>query len=386
MASRLKNVLDPVIPTVAEWISQSPGTISLGQGVAYFPPPKEIFDIVSNPEKYNQAHLYGPCFGLPDLIDTIHRKLQSDNHINIVHEDNFVMVTAGSNMAFSHVVQAIGDPGVEIILPSPFYFNHHMAITLAGMNPMTTAVRSNFQLDIEAIESSITPKTKAIVTVSPNNPTGAVYPKSDILRINNLCRRHNIFHISDEAYEYFTFDKNDHFSPGASQSATEHTISLFSLSKSYGFAGWRIGYLVAPSRLKQALQKIQDTHLISPPFITQIAAKKAIDIGKNYPARHHAEIEKTRNLFLDIFNQNAHICDSPISQGAFYLLVKFKTDFTPEELSKTLIDKNKIAALPATTFGLTKDTFLRFSFGAIAPHLRDVAANQLNDALNAIQN
>jgi aspartate/methionine/tyrosine aminotransferase len=128
----------------------------------------------------------------------------------------------------------------------------------------------------ELIEAAITPRTKAVVTVSPNNPTGAVYPESALREVNRICRERGVYHIHDEAYEYFTYGNARHFSPGSIAGSADHTISIFSLSKSYGFASWRIGYQVIPDHLFGAVNKVQDTVLICPPVVSQYAAVGAM--------------------------------------------------------------------------------------------------------------
>src|SRR5262245_64225268 len=155
-----------------------------------------------------------------------------------------VMVTAGGNMAFVHAILAITQPGDEVILPVPFYFNHEMAIQMADCAAVRVPTDDRYQLNLDAIRRAITPRTRAIVTVSPNNPTGAVFPEAALREVNDLCAHHGLFHISDEVYEYFTYGSAAHASPGAFDGAHAHTISMFSLSKAYGFAGWRIGYMV----------------------------------------------------------------------------------------------------------------------------------------------
>ena len=117
-----------------------------------------------------------------------------------------------------------------------------------------------YQLQPALISEAITPRTRAVVTISPNNPTGAGYPEADLREVNELCRARRIYHISDETYEYFTYGGARHFSPGSL--GGEHTISLFSLSKAYGFASWRIGYMTIAESLFESIKKIQDTILI----------------------------------------------------------------------------------------------------------------------------
>jgi aspartate/methionine/tyrosine aminotransferase len=150
-----------------------------------------------------------------------------------------------------------------------------MAVRMLNCVPVTVLTDDNFQLQLESLRSAITDKTRAIVTVSPNNPSGAVYPEATLRAVNQLCKEQGLYHISDEAYEYFTYGDATHFSPASILEAESHTISLFSLSKAYGFASWRIGYLVFPEALLPSMLKVQDTNLICPPLITQYAAMGA---------------------------------------------------------------------------------------------------------------
>jgi aspartate/methionine/tyrosine aminotransferase len=254
-SARVAAVQAPVIPIVAGWIRETPGTISLGQGVvSYGPPPEAVASLAS----FGGAladHRYGPVEGLPPLVRRLEAKLRDENDIDVTRGVR-VVVTAGGNMAFINAILAIADPGDEIILPVPFYFNHDMAIVLAGCRTVPVATRPDYQLDLDALARAITPRTRAIVTVSPNNPSGAVYPEADLRAVNELCRVHGIYHVHDEAYEYFTYDE-PHRSPGGLSGAEGHTISMFSLSKAFGFASWRIGYMTIPEALFDAVNKIQ---------------------------------------------------------------------------------------------------------------------------------
>ena len=207
-----------------------------------------------------------PVEGQPDLLAILRDKLTRENGIAL--DGRKVVVTSGGNMAFLNAVLAITDPGDEVILPIPFYFNHEMALTVIGCRAVGVRTDARYQLDLAALRAAITARTRAIVTISPNNPTGAVYPEADLRAVNALCAEHGIVHVTDEVYEYFTYDDARHYSPGRDASSRAHTISLFSLSKAYGFASWRIGYMVVPDELFDAVNKIQDTNLICPPVVS----------------------------------------------------------------------------------------------------------------------
>ncbi len=187
-------------------------------------------------------------------------------------------------MAFFNAVLAIADPGDEIILLAPYYFNHEMALAMLNCRARVVPLDRDYQIDIEAVRGAVNEKTRAVVTISPNNPSGAVYPRAALTAINALCRERGLYHIHDEAYEYFIYDGAEHFSPGSLPGAGEHTISLYSLSKAYGFASWRIGYMVAPEPMFEAIRKAQDTILICPPVVSQYAATGRARCASRIPA------------------------------------------------------------------------------------------------------
>ncbi len=358
-------VQDPMIPIVGDLIAKHPGTISLGQGVVHYPPPHEVFEAVRALEKDPEAHAYQSVRGIQTLTDEIERKLKSDNHIRVQHGRNRIIVTAGGNMAFNNALLAIADPGDEVILLSPYYFNHQMAIEMASCRTVPVATDDHHQPDIERIRLAITPRTRAIVTVSPNNPTGAVYSRTVLCEINDLCRDAGLYHISDEAYEYFTYEDARHFSPGSLQGSAGHTISLFSFSKSYGLASWRVGYMVAPRHLLSALEKIQDTILICPPVVSQVAALGALRAGSAYCRKFIADIAQVRRLCLDRLRDLERHCQMPPAKGAFYLLLHLETDLPAMEVVERLIRQYQVAVIPGTAFGLHAGCYIRIAYGAL---------------------
>ncbi|HET9368726.1 MAG TPA: aminotransferase class I/II-fold pyridoxal phosphate-dependent enzyme, partial [Vicinamibacterales bacterium] len=297
-SARLAGVQTPVIPIVSRWIAETPGTLSLGQGIVSYGPPAEALEAARQRAIGGADHRYGPVEGEADLVAALEAKLAAENHIQVKPHSR-VVVTAGGNLAFMNAVLAIADPGDEFILPTPYYFNHEMAITMASARVVGVPTRGDRQLDADAIAAAVTPRTRAVVTVSPNNPTGAVYPESDLRAVNALCARHGLVHIHDEAYEYFRYDDAAHFSPGSIEGAAGHTISLYSFSKAYGMAGWRMGYMVAPAELWEAINKIQDTILICPPAVSQAAARAAIAGGPAYARNALPTLDAMRRLMYE---------------------------------------------------------------------------------------
>src|SRR5688572_6319768 len=361
---RMQAVQAPIIPIVAEWIRSCPGTISLGQGVvSYGPPPSaaaQIARFLADP----QNNKYKPVVGIPELLELLKAKLAAENGTRI-GEDREVVVTAGGNMAFINAVLAITDPGDEIILQTPYYFNHEMAVTMAGCRPVLVGTDDQYQLRPEAIARAVTPKARAIVTISPNNPTGAVYDETSLREVNRLCAQHGLYHIHDEAYENFTYDGVKHFSPGSIPDSEAHTISLYSLSKAYGFASWRIGYMVAPSHLLESIRKIQDTILICAPVISQFAAIGALQAGRAYCEEKLGPIVEVRRIVLNALRELEGICTVPKADGAFYFLLRLHRQADPMQLTERLIRQHGVAVIPGTAFGIHEGCYLRVAYGAL---------------------
>ena len=369
---RLGAVQSPVIPIVGRWTAETPGTISLGQGVVSYPPPPQAIAAARAFGDTLQDHRYGPVEGLAPLVDALERKLARENGIVVRPFDGApgrprsrVLVTAGGNQAFMNAVLAITDPGDAVILPTPYYFNHEMAVVMAGARAVGVPTRTDYQLDLDAIASAIDSTTRAVVTVSPNNPTGAVYPEADLRAVNALCRSRGLFHIHDEAYEYFSYGGARVFSPGAIADAAEHTISLFSLSKAYGMASWRIGYMVVPEALNDAVHKIQDTILICPPAASQHAAQAALQVGRSYAEAHVAGLDRTRRTIYDALTTAGLPCDVPETEGAFYYLIRVHTALDSMTLVERLIKEHRVATIPGSAFADSSPCSVRISYGAL---------------------
>jgi aspartate/methionine/tyrosine aminotransferase len=380
---RLAAVQAPVIPIVGRWTAETPGTISLGQGVVSYQPPPQAIAAARVFGDTLQDHRYGPVEGLPALVDGIEQKLARENGI-AVRPRSRVLVTAGGNQAFMNAILAITDPGDAVILPTPYYFNHEMAIVMAGARAVGVPTRADYQLDLEAIASAVDSTTRAVVTVSPNNPTGAVYPEADLRAVNELCRSRGLFHIHDEAYEYFSYGHARVFSPGAIADAAEHTISLFSLSKAYGMASWRIGYMVIPEALNDAVHKIQDTILICPPAASQHAALAALEVGRAHAHQHVAGLDRTRRLIYDQLTQPGMPCDVPSVEGAFYYLVRVHAALDSMTLAERLIKEHRVATIPGSAFADSAPCSVRISYGALDADSVIEGIHRLVDGLRAL--
>jgi aspartate/methionine/tyrosine aminotransferase len=384
---RLRAVQSPIIPVIADLIRANPGTISLGQGVVGYGPPREAFAEIERFCADPANHKYQPVAGIAPLLVAIEKTLAAENNIRTgAAHGNRVMVTAGGNQAFLNAVFAIADPGDEFILPTPYYFNQEMAVTMANCRPVLVPTDANHQLDVAALRAAITPRTRAIVTVSPNNPSGAVYPGEMLRAVNALCAEQGIFHISDEAYQHFTYDDARHFSAASLPGSAAHTISLFSLSKSYGFASWRIGWMVFPEKLEAAMRKIQDTLLICPPVISQYAAIGALAAGANFVKEKLRGIAGVRAIVQHELAAlvSDGVCEVPRAQGAFYFLLRVRSELPPTTLAERLVREHRVAVIPGNAFGLDRGCHLRVAYAALEKEMVAEGVGRLVRGLRAV--
>ena len=369
-AYRMEGVDTPIIPTIAAFVRNNPGTISLGQGVVNYGPPPQAIAALPSLMGDGSLHKYLGVSGHPGFIEAIHNKLAQENQIKL-GTDAMVMVTAGSNMAFLNSVLAVADPGDEFILPMPFYFNQEMAIRMCGCIPVPVPTHADWSLDVAAMAAAITPRTRAILTVSPNNPTGAVYSEASLRAVNALCAQHGLYHFSDEAYEYFTYEGAKHFSPASIPGAMKHTLSFYSMSKNYGMASWRVGYVVFPANLFDAMNKVQDTNLICAPMPSQLLALEAIKLGRNWVEPKVKALSEVRQTVYKTLEGLGDLVQFPQTQGAFYVLMKLPglaQGIQAIEFNRVMTEKFKVASIPGFAFGLTNTqeaNYQRLSYGAL---------------------
>jgi aspartate/methionine/tyrosine aminotransferase len=373
----------PIVSVIGGLIRQVPGTISLGQGVVHYGPPTAALDAVRGALTDASTHEYQDGAGLPALVEQLAVKLRAENGIDVTRGTR-IMVTAGANMAFVHAVFAITAPGDEIILNVPFYFNHEMAIQMADCTAVRVATDDRYQPRLDALRAAITDRTRAIVTVTPNNPSGAVFSEEALREINALCRDRGIYHIADEVYEYFTYGSARHVSSGSFPGAESHTIAMYSLSKAYGFAGWRIGYMTYPEHLDEAMAKSQDTIVVCAPVASQVAAIAALELGRAYCEPHVRELAAIRDIVLSQLSALAPRVSVPAADGAFYLLLKVETAQDPMTIAERLIREHKVAVIPGPAFGMSDGCYFRVAYGALQKDTVAEGIGRLVGGLRAI--
>jgi len=370
----------PIVKLIAD--SNVPSDIvDLGQGVPFYGPPKEAILAATRALDKESGFKYSPDAGIGSLREAIARKLASENGVE-ADPGKSIMVTAGANQAFVNAILCITRPGDYVLVLSPYYFNHVMGIELAGCKPIVVDADRNYQPLVERIGERITKRVKAIVLVSPNNPTGAVYAKDAIKEIGTLCAENDLYFITDETYEHFVYDDAQHVSALELDKGIEHTISLFSFSKSYGMSGYRIGYAVFPKHIYNEMLKVQDTLTICAPSPLQVAAEAAMKLGAAYPRQFIPRIEKVRRIFIERLS-GLESAEMPVTKGSFYFLLRLKTKKNDWDIAKKLIEKHGVITIPGGIFG-TSQPALRVAYANVDERLAEEGISRLTRGLKEV--
>lgn len=275
-------------------------------------------------------------------------------------EASDILVTTGGSEAITIALQTCLNPGDEIIIPEPFYANYNGFACSAGVvvKPILSSIDDGFSLpDIASFEKLITEKTKAIAICNPNNPTGYLYSRTELEALRELCLKHDLFLLSDEAYREFCYDGREFVSPMHLEGLEEHAILLDTVSKRYSACGARLGCLVTKNKnVWQAALKFAQARL-SPPGIAQIGAEAAIDTPQSYFDAVKAEYTARRNTLVEGLNRIEGVfCPTP--GGAFYVMARLPIDdsekFCQWVLEHFSLNNETVMMAPATGFYSTE--------------------------------
>ncbi len=305
----------------------------LNIGQPDIPTPEVFYKDIDN---YSEKVLsYGPSDGLPEMKEAMVNYFAKYN-IPLTPEN--IVVTCGGSEAVNFAFDVVGDPGDEVIIPEPFYTNYNGYACLSSMNiiPVETKAEEGFHLPSMAeIEKKITAKTRAIMICSPNNPTGTVFTKAEILGLGKLVKKHNLFLIADEVYKEFTYDGEKHFSVLELEGLDDRTIVVDSISKRYSACGARIGAVICRNKeVIHAILKFAQARLC-PPTLEQIGAIGAYKLPLEYFKDIQAEYQKRRDVLYNILTSNKDIVlQKP--KGAFYIMAKIPVDDS-EEFAKWML-------------------------------------------------
>lgn len=343
--------------------------VKFGAGEPDFDTPDHIKSAAV--EALNQGFTkYTPVAGITELREAIVDKFERDNGLS--YEANQVIVSCGAKHTIYNILQAICNPGDEVIFAAPYWVSYIEMVKLADATPIVinTTPDQNFALTPDQIKSAVTEKTKAIIICSPSNPTGTTYSTESLQMIAELAVEHQFYLISDEIYEALLYDGAKHRSLASFGDAVKSlTFVVNGVSKAYSMTGWRIGYTAGPEDAIKAMSKIQSHSTSNPTSIAQRAALAAI-IGSQEPV---VEMVKAFQKRRDLICQRLDDIDGVEyvrPQGAFYIFPDFSSHYgrtinghsinSSQELATYFLDEAKVGAVPGDGFGA--DNHMRFSF------------------------
>ena len=379
MKYRTDDIMPPPIVKLAEAAKRfikSPGFLNLGQGLPGHIPPDDAITVLKDRLSHPATHVYTPDEGLLELREELALYLRQKSGIDANPQDEIV-ITAGANNAFAGTILTLVGPGENVIMPSPYYFNSVMAVKLAGAEVKEIPVDESFQPRTEDIEAAIDKDTRAIFMITPNNPTGAVYDKSTLDGVVELCIQHNIMLISDETYSRMVFDDAAHYSPRSRRDAGNHVVTLGSFSKDFGMSGWRVGFTVGPAEFIKEFLKVQDTVTICAPTAGQILALEVLKIGLDTVEKELQRLSLLRELaYLRMREIDAF--EEIYTKGTFYLFPHVKGCTDSRKLVMDILQSTGTLVLPGSIFGAAGEGHVRISIGPLTPEAVDEAFDRLS--------
>lgn len=370
--------------------AQGADIINLSVGEPDFDTPEHIKEAAIKAIKDGFTK-YTAVGGIPELKKAVIEKMQRD--YGLTYSADAVMVSTGGKLALYNCIQAIIDPGDEVILPVPYWVSYPPMVELAGgvVRYLQTEASTGFAIEPAAIAELLTSRTKAIILNSPSNPTGSVYSSENLKDIAEMAVKHGFYIISDDIYDAIRFDgKGCENAASLFPEAKDHTLVINGVSKTYAMTGWRIGYLAGPEAVVKAATKIQSQNTSNPTSIAQKAAAAAIAGPQDCVRNMLKAFEERKNYLMQELPSIPHLsCVEP--KGAFYVFPDFSAYYgkkTPNgkviegslDMADYLLDEAKIAAVPGIAFG--DDRFVRFSYATSMENLKE-GMKRLKTALSA---
>lgn len=352
--------------------------ISFGAGEPDFNTPKNIQDEGLRAIKEGLTK-YTPASGIVQLKKAICEKLEKDN--NLDYETKNIIISNGAKHSIYNALMAILNPGDEVIFSVPYWVSYPELVRLADGIPvyLETKEENNFKFTVNDLNKVLTEKTKAIILNSPNNPTGSVYSKDELVEIANWAVENNIFIISDEIYEKLIYSEKGHISVATiNEDIKKLTILINGMSKAYAMTGWRIGYAAAHEDVINVMSNIQAHSTSNPCSISQYASVEGL-LGKQdsvYAMKKH--FAKRRDYMVDAINSIEGLnCKKP--EGAFYIMMNFtdikariikgKTINSSLDFSNLLLEDANVAVVPGIAFG--NDNYVRLSYATSMENIKN---------------
>jgi len=363
--------------------------IGFGAGEPDFDTPKNIREAAIKAISNGKTR-YTPTSGIIELKEAIIQKFRKEN--NLTYITSQIIVSAGAKQCLANIFQAILNPGDEVLIGVPYWVSYPELVKLADGIPVYIETKeiNKFKLTIDSLNMAVTSKSKAIVLNSPNNPTGTVYSKEELMEIADFAKNKNLIIISDEIYEKLLYGTKTHISIASlSEDAYKRTIVINGLSKAYAMTGWRIGYAAGCTEIVSLMSNIQSHTTSNPNSIAQYASVEALNGDQSATCKMIEQFKLRRDYMVEKINSiNGLSCIKP--EGAFYVMMNISNILNKSidgkiiknsfDFSNFLIEKEKVAVIPGIAFGT--DNFVRLSYATSMENIK----NGLNRIQRFVEN
>ena len=336
--------------------------IALAGGDPDFDTPAHIVDAAFEAIRAGRTHYPSPTKGIPAVLEAIAEKMARENGVE-VDPATGIVVTPGSKWALFLALSAVVNPGDEVVYLEPVWVSYPPMIRIAGGEPVavTLPAETNFTITEEQLREKVTPRTKALMVNSPNNPSGRVLTEAEVEAIVNVAIDEDLYIITDEVYEKLVFDGRKNASLAAQPGMAERTITTNGLSKGYAMTGWRLGWVAGPTPVMKLAARMHSQTITSAATFTMEAAVAALTGPQDVVHAMCHSYEERRDFMVQALNEIDGI-ECPLPEGAFYLIPRFtQTDKNSVELAEALLEEAGIAATPGVAFGQSTEGHLRFS-------------------------
>jgi aminotransferase len=338
------------------------GVIPLGRGDPDLDTPAHIVQAAKEAIRRGAAQEMPPPEGLFELRQAIVAKMLRDNQIDVDPHSQVLVATGGQEALFL-IVQALVQPGDEILMPDPRYTSYDGAIQLAGgrVVPVPTYPEDDFDLHPEEVETRISPRTKMLLLITPSNPTSGVISPGNLKRLAEIAIEHDLIVVSDEIYEHYVYDDAEHLSIASLPGMAERTVTLNGVSKAYAMTGWRVGYVVGPATAIAAMRRLKVAASRATSAVSQWAACAALAGPQTCIADFHRIYDERRQVMMAGLDAMGFVYGRP--KGAFYVFPDASSVGLPaEDLCYLLLKEGRVLIFPGTAFGESGSRFLRISF------------------------
>lgn len=343
-----------------EMAAEMGDVITMGRGDPDLQTPQHIVEAACAAIQDGRADVLAPVPGLPELREAVAQKLHTENGIPISADG--VLVTGGSQEGLFLLIQGLIEPGDEIIVPDPRYTSYDQAIERAGgvMRLVPTYPDHDFDLFPAVVEEAITPRTKAVLLVTPNNPTAGIISPAHLESIAELAAAHDLVLISDEIYEKYVYPPGEHLSAASLPGMFERTVTLGGVSKAYAMTGWRVGYVAAPPPFVNHLVDLKRAISGRTAAVSQYAALEAITGPQRCVQDFYATYSRRRDVMMKGLQELGFDFGTPL--GAFYVFTDVSSvGLSALELSYLLLKEAHVLIFPGTAFGEKWSDWMRIS-------------------------